>query len=106
MRAPRAFYEPLNERCWFRAIHDDELDLALADCSAALKLKPDFAAALDSRGFVELRMNRLDAAIADYSAALAAAPNMAESLYGRGLAEAPQRPGRPRRGPTSPPPRP
>jgi len=76
-----------NARCWMRATHNVKLDLALADCNAALTLKPDYAAALDSRGFVELRMGRLAASIADYTAALALMPKSAETLYGRGLAE-------------------
>ena len=46
------------------------LQEALADCNEALKLKPDYINALDSRGFVQLRMGKYDEAIADYDAAL------------------------------------
>jgi tetratricopeptide (TPR) repeat protein/transglutaminase-like putative cysteine protease len=77
----------LNNRCWIRAKAGRELPLALADCDASLKLKPDAVEVLDSRGFVLLRMGRLDDAIASYDAALKLDPNKAESLYGRGLAK-------------------
>jgi tetratricopeptide (TPR) repeat protein len=76
----------LNRRCWSRALSGQELAQALIDCSAALKLKPDTAAILDSRGLVYLRQRSYDKAIADYDAALHLRPNTAWSLYGRGLA--------------------
>jgi tetratricopeptide (TPR) repeat protein len=75
----------LNLRCWTRATLNKDLDLALADCDAALKLDPGLAAALDSRGFVHFRLGQYDAAIADYSAALKLSPELADSLFGRGL---------------------
>ena len=37
----------LNSRCWTRALWGQELDAALADCNAALKLRPGKAAYLD-----------------------------------------------------------
>ena len=58
-----------------------------ADCNEALKLKPDYINALDSRGFVLLRMGKYDEAIADYDAALQIEPNKVASLYGRGMAK-------------------
>jgi tetratricopeptide (TPR) repeat protein len=76
----------LNNRCWFRAELGTELDKALADCNAALRLDPGNPGVLDSRGLVLLRQGDLDKAIADYNAALALRPNTAWSLYGRGLA--------------------
>ncbi|WP_308462204.1 hypothetical protein [Sphingomonas citri] len=78
----------LNGRCWARAQLNRDLDAALADCDAALKLAPDRPAYLDSRALVRLRRGELDAALADYDKALRLAPRMAWSLYGRALAAA------------------
>lgn len=77
----------LNSRCWNRALSGEELEQALGDCNTALKLKPNTAAFLDSRGLVQLRRKNYDAAIADYDAALRLQPKTAWSLYGRGLAK-------------------
>ena len=77
----------LNSRCWCRALSGQQLDQALSDCNAALKMKPNTAAFLDSRGLVHLRRNDYDKAIADYDAALRLQPKIAWSLYGRGLAK-------------------
>jgi tetratricopeptide (TPR) repeat protein len=76
----------LNLRCWARALDGQELDKALADCNTALKLKPNTADFLDSRGLVYLRQSNYDRAIADYDAALHLQPKIAWSLYGRGVA--------------------
>ena len=76
----------LNSRCWTRTLTGQALDLAIADCNAALKMKPDTAAFLDSRGLAYLRQSKYDKAIADYDAALRLQPKIAWSLYGRGLA--------------------
>jgi len=78
----------LNARCWTRGESGQELDIALGDCEAALKLAPGSANILDSRAFVELRLSQLDKAITDYDDALAREPSEADSLYGRGLAKA------------------
>jgi tetratricopeptide (TPR) repeat protein len=78
--------EVQNDRCWARALLGTELDKALDDCNAALYVKPESAAYLDSRGLVYLRQGRLDKALADYDAALKTAPKQTWSLYGRGLA--------------------
>lgn len=78
--------EALNGRCWARALWGRELDRALSDCNAALKLHKAQPAILDSRGLVHLRLKQYDSAIADYDEALRQAPKMAWSLYGRGLA--------------------
>jgi tetratricopeptide (TPR) repeat protein len=75
----------LNNRCWHRAVAGIELDLALADCNAALAIRRT-ANILDSRGLVHIRRGRFAEAIADYDAALALEPGKADSLYGRGLA--------------------
>ncbi len=78
----------LNVRCWVRAKWGRELDQAQADCDEAIRLKPQEAAYLDSRGLVELRSGVFDKAIADYSQALSRRPGQPTSLFGRGLAEA------------------
>lgn len=80
---PTAF----NGRCFARAQLNRDLDAALSDCNAALKLRPDTAAYLDSRGLVQLRRGDLAKAIADYSAALAIEPKLAWTRYQRGIAE-------------------
>jgi tetratricopeptide (TPR) repeat protein len=77
----------LNGRCWSTAASGGDIDQALLDCNQSLKLVPDDAFTLDSRGFVFLRLEQADAAIADYTAALKHNPKLASSLYGRGLAE-------------------
>ena len=76
-----------NGRCWARAQLGRELDKALSDCDAALKLRPRTAAYLDSRALVRLRRGELDKAQADYDAALAIAPRNAWSLYARSITE-------------------
>jgi tetratricopeptide (TPR) repeat protein len=76
----------LSARCRARALANTELALAAADCEAALKLRPAFAPALDSRGLLRLRQHDYDRALADYEAALKLAPKQAWSLYGRGIA--------------------
>ena len=77
-----------NGRCRARALGDIELDAALADCNAAVRLAPQRADPLDSRGLVHVRRGEFDRAVADYDAALALRPKSAWSLYGRALAEA------------------
>jgi tetratricopeptide (TPR) repeat protein len=76
-----------NNRCWARAIAGRELPLAVTDCTEALRITPNDANFMDSRGFAYLRLSRLDDALADYDEALRRKPNLASSLYGRGLAK-------------------
>jgi tetratricopeptide (TPR) repeat protein/transglutaminase-like putative cysteine protease len=77
----------LNNVCWELATADVTLASALDDCNAALAKQPDLVAALDSRGFVLMRLGRYDQAIASYDAALKRDPLEADSLYGRGICE-------------------
>lgn len=77
----------LDSRCWARALAGEELEQALLDCDAALKMKPNTARYLESRGLVYLRQSNYDKAIADYDAALKLGSKSAWSLYGRGLAK-------------------
>jgi tetratricopeptide (TPR) repeat protein len=76
----------LNNRCWIRAVADIELQAALADCQASLKLRPSDAAALDSNAFVQFRLGKWQAAIAGYDAALAKDTNQQASRFMRGVA--------------------
>lgn len=78
--------EALNNRCWIRTINDDDLNAALADCDAAIRINPRSAAAHDSRGLVRLKRDECDLALADYEAALAIEPGRGHYLHGRGLA--------------------
>jgi tetratricopeptide (TPR) repeat protein len=79
--------QALNDRCWARALLGQELDRALSDCNAGLRLQAHSQELLDSRGLVHLRRGEFDKAIADYDAALKIDPKEAWSLYCRGLAE-------------------
>jgi len=76
-----------NLRCWTRALWGEELNRALADCDAALKLRPNTATFLDSRALVQLRRGDYDKAIADYDRALGLGSKDAWSYYGRGVAK-------------------
>ena len=61
---------------------------ALVDCNEALQLKPDYIDALDSRGFVELRMGRYHAVDRRLRrGAENRSPSKITSLYGRGMAK-------------------
>jgi tetratricopeptide (TPR) repeat protein len=79
--------DALGGRCRGRALAGRDLDKALADCDAALKLFPSSADILDSRGLVRMRMGDLDGAIGDYDAALRSQPGMPPTLYARGVAQ-------------------
>jgi tetratricopeptide (TPR) repeat protein len=76
----RAFFD--------RGVSLDELgrtEEAITDYSAALKIAPSFAPALNNRGNAERRLGRLDDAKADYQASLAAGdPQKEYPYYGLG----------------------
>jgi len=80
-----AFY--WNSRCWIRAEANRELAHALGDCGTSHALDPKFPAALDSRGFVYLRLGQYRLAIRDYDAVLRLEPAYPTSLFGRGVAK-------------------
>jgi tetratricopeptide (TPR) repeat protein len=80
--------DDLNNACYTLAKAKFMLERALDECDAALKLRPTFSAALDSRAFVLMRLGRLKDALDAYSAAVAANSKSSDSLYGRGLVEA------------------
>ncbi|HXA39510.1 MAG TPA: aspartyl protease family protein [Phenylobacterium sp.] len=79
---PRA----LSARCYSRAAWGKELEMALADCDAALR-RDRTSEVMTYRGLVLLRLGRLDEAIVQYTAAIKSQPRAAQALYGRGLAE-------------------
>jgi tetratricopeptide (TPR) repeat protein len=76
-----------NNRCQLRVILGRELQQALAECNEALRLRPDYAKGLDTRGFAYLKLGQLENAIADYDAALKLDPKLPDSLYARGIAK-------------------
>lgn len=79
----------LNDRCWTRVLWNQQLEQAEADCRAALRLRlrPDNASFLDSRGWLEYRRGQFDKSLQDFNAALKLQPKQASSLYGRGIDE-------------------
>lgn len=77
----------LNDRCWARAMLNQDLDQALADCNSALRITPNDSNILDSRGLVYLRKGEFGNAIDDYQRALRQAPQDYWVRYGLGLAE-------------------
>lgn len=80
--------ETLNNLCYSKAIADVALERALEECDESLRLRPDLAATLDSRGAALLRLGRLDEAIRDFDRALEQYPTMTNSLYLRAVARA------------------
>ncbi|WP_255602242.1 aspartyl protease family protein [Glacieibacterium megasporae] len=80
--------EALNGRCWARALLNRDLDRALDDCNAAVRLRPGTVAYLDSRGLVRLRRGEFTQALKDYDAAIGIAPRSAWSLYARSIVRA------------------
>lgn len=77
----------LNSLCWGEATMNYNLPEALANCDAALKIKPDAPQILDSRAFVLLRLGRDEEALVEYDAALNTRASAAASLLGRSIAE-------------------
>ena len=77
----------LANRCRARAALGQQLDLAQADCSKSLDLRPDDPSTLDTRGLVHLRGMEFSAAFDDYDAAYRLNDGQFGSLYGRGVAQ-------------------
>ncbi len=75
----------LNERCRAHARWGIDLDQALADCTAAMRLET-YAIYVESRGLVYLLQGNFDAAISDYSLVIDYDPQLPESHFGRGIA--------------------
>lgn len=77
----------LNERCWARALGNQQLDDALKDCRKAIRRDGPSAPYLDSLGLVELRLAQYADSIKAYEQSLALNPKSAWSHYGLGLAK-------------------
>lgn len=77
----------LTQRCRARAMVNQELELALADCNNALKKQSKDSIMLDNRALVYLRLGNYDKAIADYNASIKLQPKNPWTLYGLGLAQ-------------------
>jgi tetratricopeptide (TPR) repeat protein len=73
-------------RCLVRTLAGTELREALADCDEALRLSSESLDALETRGFVYLKLGEAAVAERDYEAVLRRDPDRPISLYGRGLA--------------------
>jgi len=76
----------LNGICYSKALVNVALERALEECEESLRLRPEVAATLDSRGTVLLRLGRFDEAIRDFDEALKQYPSMTTSLYLRAMA--------------------
>jgi len=87
IRLDPKFATAYNNRCWARFLMGRDLDQALADCTASLRLSPNQADTINTRGVIQLKLGAYDRAIADFSAAIAMNPKDAGSLYARGLAK-------------------
>ena len=59
----------------------------MADCDEALRIRPNDASILDSRGIAYLKKGALDKSIDDFDAALRIDAKKAVSLYGRAVAK-------------------
>ena len=74
----------LNNLCYDQATAGIRLDAALEACRAALKIRPDYSAYLDSLGMVLLKLGKLDEALDAFNRAIARNSG-ADSLMGRGF---------------------
>jgi len=79
--------EAWNGRCWIRTLANTQLIAALEDCREAVRLAPYSAVALNSLGFVNLRLDRAPEARDAFTRALSRSPRLAASFLGRGIAE-------------------
>jgi tetratricopeptide (TPR) repeat protein len=72
-----------NNRAWIYAWYlKTNFDQAIADANQALKLKPNKANYLDTRGWAYLGKGDYDRAIADFNAALRISPSLESSING------------------------
>lgn len=71
---PEADMLMCSHRVAARAMLDQNLDKALADCNRAVKERPQAVVYLDARGLAYLRLGQYDKALKDYDAVLASLP--------------------------------
>jgi tetratricopeptide (TPR) repeat protein len=74
-------------RCRIRAMLKSELDKALGDCSAAVKLEPRNTQVLGASGLLQYQLGHLKDAADDFDQTLKISPKLAGALYMRGLVE-------------------
>jgi tetratricopeptide (TPR) repeat protein/predicted aspartyl protease len=79
--------EALADRCWARALLNQEVDKALSDCNRALSLRSDVPGFRGARALVQFRRAKFDKAVADWDVVVAKEPKNAWALYGRGIAK-------------------
>jgi tetratricopeptide (TPR) repeat protein/predicted aspartyl protease len=84
------FVGALGERCYLKALQNQDLPSGLSDCNRALALvnmrNPDNAFLWANRGMVRLRQGAYDKAISDFDDTLQKQPKNVRALYGRGVA--------------------
>jgi len=76
----------LNNLCWQKGINGVALEAALKECDAALAMKPNTPALLDSKAFVLLPPGRVDEVIAIYTRVIEKSPDHSTSFFGRAVA--------------------
>jgi predicted aspartyl protease/Tfp pilus assembly protein PilF len=85
------FVGALAERCYLKALQNQDLPSGLSDCNRALRLanmrNPDYATLWANRGMVRLRQGAYDKAISDFDDTLRLQPKNVRALYGRGVAK-------------------
>jgi tetratricopeptide (TPR) repeat protein len=84
------FAGALGERCYLKALQNQDLPSGLSDCNRALALanmrNPDNAFLWANRGMVRLRQGAYDKALSDFNDTLEKQPKNVRALYGRGVA--------------------
>ena len=71
-----------NKKC-----SESDFEGAITDYSQAIRLKPDFAEAYNSRGKVKAFLGDIQGALADYNQAIRLKPDYAQAYYNRGNAK-------------------
>lgn len=71
----------------YKAYENKEYEKAIADCTEAIRLKPDYAEAFNCRGGAKHYLGKYAEAIGDYDQAIRLKPDHAEAFYNRGLAK-------------------
>jgi tetratricopeptide (TPR) repeat protein len=87
LAAAPADTELLVDRCRDRALSDQKLDMALADCQKAIGINADIDESFQWRALIYFRMGRLDDALADYDLFLKHRPNSPVGHFGRGIVQ-------------------
>lgn len=77
----------LTQRCFARALANEELTVALADCKSALQKVHSDSRMLSHLGLVYLRLGKYRQSVREYKASIRLQPKSAWTRYGLGLAE-------------------